>query len=102
GRRGRAFALTALAAALALAATTQLERNKTGATRVNNTDNISGRLATYQEGVEIFRSAPVFGVGVARYNAIAQDRPPELLWGATAVQTPHSSYVGLLAEQGAV
>jgi O-antigen ligase len=102
GRFGRAFALTALAAALALAATTQLERNKTVATRVNNTDNISGRLATYKEGVEIFRSAPVFGVGVARYNAIAQDRPPELLWGATAVQTPHSSYVGLLAEQGAV
>jgi O-antigen ligase len=102
GRFGRAFALTGLAAALALAATTQLESNKTVGTRVNNTENISGRLATYREGVEIFRSAPVFGVGVARYSAIAQARPAEELWGGKAVKHPHSSYVGLLAEQGVV
>jgi O-antigen ligase len=102
GRFGRAFALTGLAAALALAATTQLESNKTVATRVNNTENISGRLATYKEGVEIFRSAPVFGVGVSRYTEIAQARPAEVIWGGKAVQYPHSSYVGLLAEQGAV
>lgn len=102
GRFGRAFALTGLTAALALAATTQVESNKTVATRVNNTDNISGRLATYKEGVEIFRSAPIFGVGVSQYTSIAQTRPPEVLWGAQAVQYPHSSYVGLLAEQGVV
>jgi O-antigen ligase len=101
GRFGRAFALTGLAAALALAATTQLESNKTVATRVNNTENISGRLATYKEGVEIFRSAPVFGVGVAQYTETAQARPPEVIWGGEAVPYPHSSYVGLLAEQGA-
>jgi O-antigen ligase len=102
GRFGRTFALTGLVAALALAATTQLESNKTVASRVNNTDNISGRLATYKEGVEIFHSAPLFGVGVSQYTAAAQARAPAEVWGVQAVMYPHSSYVGLLAEQGAV
>jgi O-antigen ligase len=102
GRFGLTFALTALVAALAFAATTQLDRNKTVATRVNNKDNISGRLATYKEGVEIFRTAPMFGVGVSHYTDVSQTRPPVVLWGAQAVPYPHSSYVGLLAEQGVV
>jgi O-antigen ligase len=102
GRFGRTFAVTVLVAALALAATTQLESNKTVASRVNNTENISGRLATYKEGLEIFRSAPDFGVGVDQYHSVAQARSPEVVWGVQAVQYPHSSYIGLLAEQGAV
>jgi len=102
GRYGRTFGLAGLVAVLAVAATTQLERNKTVATRVNNTQNISGRLATYKEGLDIFRSAPVFGVGVEQYTPIAQSRPPAMAWGAQAVPYPHSSYFGLLAEQGAV
>jgi O-antigen ligase len=102
GRFGRGFALTGLVAALALAGTTQLESNKTVATRVNNTQNISGRLATYKEGFEIFRTAPLFGVGAGRYTEVALTRPPEVVWGGQAVQYPHSSYFGLLAEQGAV
>jgi len=102
GRIGRTFAVTGLIAAIALAATTQLESNKTVAARVNNTENIKGRLATYKEGLEIFRSAPVFGIGVARYTEVAQARPPAEVGGVQAVQWPHSSYVGLLAEQGAV
>jgi O-antigen ligase len=102
GRYGRTFGLTGLVAVLALAATTQLERNKTVATRVNNTENVKGRLATYKEGLEIFRSAPVFGIGVAAYTDVAEARPPAEVGGAQAVPYPHSSYVGVLAEQGAV
>jgi O-antigen ligase len=102
GQIGRTFAVIGLMAALAFAATTQLESNKTVAARVNNTENIKGRLATYKEGVEIFRSAPAFGIGVARYTEIAQARPPAEVGGVQAVPWPHSSYVGLLAEQGAI
>jgi O-antigen ligase len=69
---------------------------------VNNTENIKGRLATYKEGLEIFRSTPVFGIGVGRYTEVAQARPPAEVGGVQAVPWPHSSYVGLLAEQGAV
>jgi O-Antigen ligase len=102
GRFGRIFGLGALVAVLALGATTQFESNKTVATRLNNTQNISGRLATYKEGFEIFRSAPVFGVGVSRYTDVAQARPPVEVFGGQSVPYPHSSYVGLLAEQGAI
>jgi O-antigen ligase len=102
GRFGRTFALATVAVAVAFVATLQLESNRTVATRVNNTDSINGRLATYKEGVEIFRSAPVFGVGVGQYHTVAQGRQPEIVGGVPAVDFPHSSYVGLLAEQGAV
>lgn len=102
GQIGRMLAVTGLVAALALVATTQLESNKTVATRVNNTENITGRLATYKEGLEIFGSAPVFGIGVARYTEVAEARPPAVVERSQAVPWPHSTYVGLLAEQGVV
>jgi O-antigen ligase len=102
GRFGRTFGVSVLVAALALAATTQVEGNKTIAARVNNSDTIGVRLATYKEGFEIFRSAPVFGVGVDQYNSVAQARPHEVVWGVQSANWPHSTYFGLLAEQGAV
>jgi O-antigen ligase len=102
GRFGRTFALTMVAVAVTFAATLQAEQNKTVGTRVGNTDNINARLATYKEGVEIFRAAPVFGVGVGEYHAVAEHRRPEVVQGVRAVNHPHSSYFGLLAEQGLV
>jgi hypothetical protein len=102
GRLGRSFAVVGLAAALALAATTQLQANKTVAARVNNTDNINARLATYKQGVELFRSAPLFGIGVGQYHSVSEARPPEFVSGLPSVTYPHSSYIGLLAEQGLV
>lgn len=100
GRLGRTLAVTGLAAALALAGTTQLQQNKTVAARVNNTDNINARLATYKQGIELFRSAPLFGIGVGQYHSVSETRPPEFVAGLPSVTYPHSSYVGLLAEQG--
>ena len=102
GRIGRTFAVVGLAGAVALAATTQLQQNKTVAARLNNTENIDARLATYKQGVELFRSAPLFGIGVDQYNAVSVTRPPEVVAGIPSVPYPHSSYVGLLAEQGLV
>jgi O-antigen ligase len=100
GRLGRTLAVTGLAAALALAATTQLQQNKTVAARLNNTDNINARLATYKQGIELFRSAPLFGIGVGQYHPVSETRPPEFVSGLPSVTYPHSSYIGLLAEQG--
>jgi O-antigen ligase len=102
GRLGRSLVVTGLAAALALAGTTQLQQNKTVAARLNNTDNINARLATYKQGIELFRSAPLFGIGVAQYHSVAETRPPEFVSGLPSVTYPHSSYIGLLAEQGLV
>ena len=102
GRVGRTFAVVGLAGALTLAATTQLEQNKTVASRVNNTDNINARLATYKQGIQLFRSAPFFGVGVDQYHAVSETRPIEFVSGLRSVTYPHNSYIGLLAEQGLV
>ena len=102
GRFGRTFLVVGVAGVLGLAATSQLQQNKTIATRVNDTENIYGRLATYKQGVEIFRSAPLFGVGVNRYHTVAETRPPEIVARVESVTYPHNSYIGLLAEQGLV
>lgn len=102
GRFGRTFAVTVTAIALVVAATAQLQQNKTVAARVQNTDNIYARLATYKQGFEIFRSAPFFGTGVNSYHAVAEARPIEYVSGLRSVTYPHNSYIGLLAEQGAI
>jgi O-antigen ligase len=104
GIRPRRFARTlmvvGLAAAIAVAVTAQLEQNKSFSTRTKNTSNIYGRLATYEQGIEIFRSAPLFGVGVNRYHDVALSWKPVEVRNVPAIDFPHSSYVGLLAEQG--
>jgi O-antigen ligase len=102
GRFGRTFAVVGLLGVLALAATSQLGQNKTVSARLNDRENIYGRLATYEQGLEIFRSAPLFGIGVNQYHPVAETRPPTTVAGVKAVSYPHSSYVGLLAEQGIV
>ena len=102
GRFGRTFAVTALMAALALTALPQLERNTTFAARAKDTQNIYGRLATYQQGIEIFRSAPVFGVGVDRYHKAAEVQTPVVVSEVESVTYAHNSYLGLLAEQGLI
>jgi O-antigen ligase len=102
GRFGRLFTVAAVACVVGFFATAQLQQNKTVAQRVGNTQNIYNRLATYEQGFEIFRSAPLFGVGIDKYHAAAEERPPVYVSGAPSVTYPHSSFVGLLGEQGIV
>jgi O-antigen ligase len=102
GRFGRTFAVVGLVGVVALAASLQLQSNSTVSERLNNTENIKQRLAIYKQGIEIFRTAPVFGVGVDQYNAVAQNRPPATVSGVESQPWPHSTYFGALAEQGIV
>jgi O-antigen ligase len=99
-RFGRTLAVTAVVAALAGGATTQLQHNQAFEERTQNTSNIYGRLATYQEGVTIFQGAPLAGIGVDNYHQIALERKPTVYHRIAAVNWPHSSYIGVLAEQG--
>jgi O-antigen ligase len=89
-------------AGVALAIAMPLEQNTTFSKRTKDTTNIYGRLATYEQGLKIFRSEPVFGVGVNRYHGEALDQPPVTVKSVPAIDFPHSSFVGLLAEQGIV
>lgn len=102
GRLGRTFAVTSIVAVVGLAGAAQLEQNKTFATRATNTDNIYGRLATYEQALQIFRTAPVFGIGVEQYHGVAEKREPVVVQDVNSVTYPHNSFLGLLAEQGLV
>jgi O-antigen ligase len=92
--------LLCIAIASLYAAFAQLERVESFDTRVHNVENVTGRLATYQVGMELFRTSPFFGVGVNRY-VIEQARIQSVaVAGTAAVVTPHSSYLSILGEQG--
>jgi O-antigen ligase len=99
-RFARAIGVTMAIGALALAGTTTLSSNQTFETRLKNTDNIEGRLATYVEAVNVFKSAPAFGVGINRYSLVVPGFETVVVAGVAAVPFPHSSYFGMLAEQG--
>jgi O-antigen ligase len=101
-RFGRLFAVAGVACVVGFFATAQLQQDKTVSNRLHNTGTIYSRLATYEDGLEIFRSAPLFGVGVDKYHQVAVKRPVVVIKGAASRKFPHNSYLGLLAEQGLV
>jgi O-antigen ligase len=71
-------------------------------TRLNNTENINSRIATFHQDLNIFAADPVFGVGVNRFTATAAAQTPATFNGAHSLNYPHNSYLGLLAEQGVI
>jgi hypothetical protein len=96
----RVVMVAGLVSAIIVAVTAPFESNTTLAARTKNTSNIYARLATYKQGLEIFRSAPLFGVGVDRYHDVAAMWKPVEVKNVEAIDFPHSSYIGQLAEQG--
>jgi O-antigen ligase len=94
--------VASLVAAVGLTVGAQLEHSKGLAARASNTENIYGRLATYEQGIQIFRSAPIVGIGVDRYHDVSEQRDPVRVSGVESITYPHNSYIGLLAEQGLV
>jgi O-antigen ligase len=100
-RFGRTVAVATVVGVLALSGTTQLEsRNKAFEARTSNTSNIYGRLATYNQGLELFKSAPLTGVGISQYSTVTQERTPVVFHDVKSVLGPHSSFNAVLAEQG--
>ncbi|MBA3736321.1 MAG: O-antigen ligase family protein [Actinobacteria bacterium] len=100
-RFGRTLVIAGVVGSLVFAGTTQLEQhNKAFEARTNNTDNIYGRLATYEQGIQLFKSAPLTGIGIDQYNAVVTDRAPVVFHKVKSVTFPHSSFIAVLAEQG--
>jgi O-antigen ligase len=95
--------VVALAALVAVAALSRLDQNDTFQARVSSesaSGNVYVRLATYQQGLDIFRHHALIGVGPKQYGAAAMATPQRFVHGNQSVPFPHSSFVGLLAEQG--
>ena len=102
GRLGRLVFVASIMGLLVLGAGSQLTQSSLVSERLDNTDNIWGRLATYEQGIDIFRDAPLFGVGVDQYHDYAEELRPATVKGVESVTHPHSTFVGILAEQGLV
>jgi O-antigen ligase len=101
-RFGRALVVLVGVGAIAVLTVGQLEQNSTFSTRVNDRSNISGRFATYEQGIAIWKTAPIFGVGVQRFEKAQGNVVTTSVAGVNAVQTAHSSFVNTLGELGAV
>jgi O-antigen ligase len=102
GRGLRLIAITLAVGGLTLLAISQLSSSDAVGERVQNTENISGRFATYQQSLRIFALAPVTGAGVGQFVNAQSYVPVTVVSGVKAVTSAHSSFLGLLAEQGAV
>jgi O-antigen ligase len=77
-----------------------LTQNTQFSSRAGNTANINNRLATYATGLEVFASAPVFGVGFNQF-AKAETRVHQVVVnGQPPNPFAHNSFIWLLAEQG--
>ncbi|MFF4208654.1 O-antigen ligase family protein [Streptomyces sp. NPDC001796] len=104
-RAGKKLRLVALAVAVALAALAlfvPLQDSDVFRARMGDTANVAGRFATYQVGLEIWRSAPVTGVGINQFVEAQRLVNPKVVWGVRSVESPHSSFVATLAEQGVI
>ena len=102
GRFGRALLTLGAVLVLVAAANTSLAQNQTYTSRLKERNNIYGRLATYEQGLEIFRGSPLFGVGVDNYTVASRARAPVFVHNVQSIDVPHNSYVAVLAEQGLV
>lgn len=98
----RALAVCAVLGGLTLGGALVFGSNETISTRVEDTANVYARLATYEQGIDIFREAPLAGVGVGEFARAQAGRVTAHVEGVGALEHPHSSFVALLAEQGVV
>jgi hypothetical protein len=92
-----AGALAAVVVALAGLALIDVVRD-----RVGNSGTVAGRVATWAQDFKVFATEPLVGVGVERYSAHVTLDTFVVIDGNAAFPQPHSSYLGLLAEQGIV
>ncbi len=97
------FAATAVAVLLgALILIVPMQSNDLFRARMSDTNNVAGRFATYQVGMEIWRSVPLAGVGINQFVEAQKRVDPKAVWGVRSVQSAHSSFVATLAEQGLI
>jgi len=100
-RYTRLLTVAGLVLALVVVAFGQLQQQNTAfKTRVENKSNAYVRLATYEQGWELFKENPLTGVGVNQYPNAVKGRSTVTVDGSPAEPYPHSSFMSQLAEQG--
>jgi hypothetical protein len=102
GRVLRMLAVVLVAGTAVLLAYNELQDDRVISARLQNTENINGRFATYAQGVDLFEGQPLTGVGVGQFANAQASVEVTVVGGVEAVTSPHSTFVGMLAEQGVV
>jgi hypothetical protein len=97
----RLLGVLALVAVVAGVVLLRAQDTKGLAQRLNNTQNVSGRVATYQQALELFARHPLAGVGLGQFAAAQKaELPSNSVGGVSAVSFAHNSYLDSLAEGG--
>jgi O-antigen ligase len=101
-RYARLLGTLVIAGVVCAFALSQLEHSSSVSNRVDNTENIATRLATYQQGWQIFADHQLFGVGVTKYHSVAADLPTRYVDFSVSQPYPHSSFLEVMTETGAI
>jgi hypothetical protein len=101
-RYARLLGSLVIAGVVCAFALSQLEHSSAVSNRVGNTENIATRFATYQQGWQIFLDQRIFGVGVTKYHSVAVGLPTRYVDFSPSQPYPHSSFVEVMAETGAI
>jgi O-antigen ligase len=99
-RPGRAALAMAVVGVVVVAVFTQMGDSTTVSKRLDDRTAVHGRMATYQVATALFREAPLFGIGIDRFEASSPFRARAYVQGVASLDHPHSSYVSVLTEQG--
>jgi O-antigen ligase len=99
---GRAVGVSAGFALVIAIVIAQLSALPAFTTRVNNTENFSSRVGSWEQAIHIWRAYPLVGVGIERYNAVAATLPTVYVKWADSTPNPHNSYLAVLAEVGPI
>ena len=99
-RHARAFYVLGLVASVTILALGSVSQNSGIAQRLNQTENVSGRIATYRVGYQLFAGQPIFGVGIGQFGVGETGIEAVAVNGVEAVDTAHNSYIDVMAEAG--
>jgi O-antigen ligase len=99
---GRTLRVSAGFGLIVAIAAVQLSQLPVFTSRVDNTENISSRLGSYDQAIQIWRTRPWTGVGIEQYPTAAAAMPTVYVNGANSEPNPHSSFLAMLAETGVV
>ncbi len=101
-RLRRPAVLIAAGAVLATVAVLIVANGHAITTRLSNSKNVVGRVATYEQDLKVWSHVPVVGVGVNNFTEHTNQKDAVVVGGVAALPEPHNSYLGLLAEQGVI
>jgi O-antigen ligase len=97
----RVLGIAALAAAVAGAVLLGAGSSGGLSQRLNNTNNVNGRFATYGQALTVFKEHAIDGVGIDQFAQYQQAELTETaVAGVQAVSGAHDSYLDILAEGG--